>query len=352
MPRQTDTQIIEALFARWEPEVRAAFLDAVADIRDSITLRVVVERLERGDVDGAIHAMHLDPEAFARLERVIAEAYYEGGQATVGNLPIVRDPDGNRVVFRFGIRNPIAEAWLRQHSSALVTRTTEDIRLAIRQHMAEGLARGDNPRRTALDVIGRVDRASNRRTGGIVGLTAQQERYVATARRELLSGDPDQLRHYLTRGRRDRRFDRSVTKAIREERALDADTVARITGRYSDRLLELRGEAIGLNETMTAIAKSREDAIGQQIAAGKLDAAAVTKVWKHTPNERFRPHHKAMNGKSAPWGEKFALPNGVRMKFPHDPDAPAGEKLFCKCHFAIKIDYFAAVERRFRAVAA
>ncbi|WP_127524587.1 head morphogenesis protein [Mesorhizobium sp. Z1-4] len=352
MPRQPDSQLVAELLAKWEPELRSAFLDAVADIRDSITLRVIVERLERGDVEGAIRAMNLEPEAFARLERVIAEAYYDGGQATVGNLPLVRDPDGSRIVFRFAVRNPEAEAWLRQHSSGLVTRTTDDMRQAIRQHLTDGLAQGQNPRQTALQVVGRVDRASNRRTGGVIGLTAQQETFVSSARRELLSGDPEAMRHYLTRGRRDKRFDRAILKAIREERPLDSDTVVRIAGRYSDRLLQLRGESIGLSETMTAIARSRHDAIGQQIAAGKLEARDVVKVWKTTPQEHPRLHHRAMNGKSVPWGEQFELPNGVRMDYPHAPDAPAGETLFCKCTYETRIAFAGALVRRYRAEAA
>lgn len=352
MARRTDIEIFEELLSTHEPLVREAFLDAVRDLVDNITLRVVVERLERGDVAGAIDSLHLDAEAFERLERAIAEAYNAGGQATVGNLPRLIDPEGNRVVFRFSMRNPEAEAWLRWHSSSLVTRIIEDQREALRTSFSEGLAQGQNPRVSALNVIGRVNRASNRREGGVIGLTAQQERFVANARRELASGNPEVMRNYLTRGRRDKRFDRTVMKAIREGKSLPPDMVARIAGRYADGLLALRGEAIGMNETMTALHKSRHDAIAQQIASGKLVASDVRKVWKHTPQEHPRLRHLAMNGKSVAWDERFVLPNGVEMDYPHAPGAPAGETLFCKCQFSIKVDYFASVERRYRAAAA
>lgn len=349
MARKSARQIVEELLALHEPIVRNAFLAAVDEIRSAIVLRVVIERLERGDIAGAVAALQVEAEAYGRLERAIAEAYYDGGGATVGNFPAVRDPTGNRVVFRFGIRNPASEAWLRDHSSRLVTRIVEDQREAIRFVLTAGLERGENPRQTALDVVGRVERGTNRRVGGIIGLTAQQARYVEAARRELLSGDPDAMRHYLTRARRDRRFDRSVIKAIRDGRRLDPDTVSRITGRYSDRLLELRGEMVAQNETQSALSKAREDAIRQQIAEGKVDADAVTKVWKHTPQENPRFHHRAMNGKSVGLDEQFELPNGARLSYPHAPDAPVGEKVFCKCLYAYKIDFFASVERRYRA---
>lgn len=352
MPRRLDRDIIAELLDRYDALLKTAFLRAIDDIRSNIVLRVVVERLERGDVNGAIDAMNLDADAFARLELAIADAYNSGGQATVGNLPRLTDPAGNRVVFRFGVRNPQAEAWLRQHSSSLVTNIVEDQRQGIRTALQEGLSQGQNPRATALNVIGRVNRASNRREGGIIGLTSAQERYVASARAELASGDPAALRRYLERGRRDKRFDRTIAKAIREEKPLPADVVAKISGRYADKLLELRGDLIGQNETMTALARSRTDAIRQQIAAGKIDAETVTKVWKHTPQEHPRLHHQAMNGKAVPFGEKFVLPNGVMMDHPHSDDAPISETAFCKCFFTFKIDFFAGVVSRYRAEAA
>lgn len=101
--------------------------------------------------------MHLDTDAFAKLELAIAEAYNTGGAATVENMPRVSDPEGNRVVFRFGVRNPEAESWLRVQSSALVTRIVDDQREAIRTALTEGLSVGQNPRQTALDVVGRVE---------------------------------------------------------------------------------------------------------------------------------------------------------------------------------------------------
>lgn len=352
MARKSSRQIIEELLAKHEPLIRESFMRAIDEIRSSATLRVVVEALDRGDIEGAIASLQIEPAAFAELDRALRDAYTDGGRATVGNLPVVRGPDGNRVIWRFGVRDPLAEAWLRDRSSLLITRTTEDMKVAIRQRLVTGLQLGQNPRQTALDLVGRVSRASNRRVGGIIGLTSNQEAYVAAARRELLSGDAKAMRNYLTRSQRDRRFDRTVAKAIRDGARLDRALVDRIVGRYSDKLLKLRGDLIGLNETMAALARSRADAIAQQIAAGKIDAQDVTKIWRHTPQEHPRIRHQAMNGKSVAYGEKFELPNGVRMDYPHSDDAPISETAFCKCHYELKVDFFASVERRFRAEAA
>lgn len=330
--------------------MRKAFLDAVADITSNIVLRVVVERLERGDVNGAVNAMNLEPEAFVRLETAIREAYNAGGISFVEGLPALRDPDGARVRFFFSPRNIRAERYLERHSAALVTGITDEIRASLRQTFTQGLMEGANPTRTALNAIGRVNKVTGRREGGVIGLTAQQERFVSNARAEL--SNVETMRAYLERGRRDMSFDKTVLKAIKDGKPLPAETIDRIVGKYADSLLKLRGDTIAMNETMTAMAKAREDALLQQVESGKIDAAAVQKVWKHTPQERPRLHHKAMNGKSVRLGEKFVLSNGVQLDGPHSDDAPASERIHCKCFVTYKINYLAAVERRYKARAA
>jgi len=343
---------IEALAAQFGERAAEAFLEAIEDIRNNVTLRLIVERLERGDVQGAVEAIGLDPVAFERLERVLEDAYGSGGRAEVDNLPRLIDPQGARVLFSFATRNTVGERELREHSSRLVTRIIDDQREAIRTALSDGLSRGDNPRRTALDVVGRMERGSNRRTGGILGLTSAQERYVANARAQLMSGDPAQMRAFLERGRRDKRFDRTILKAVREGKPLTRETVDRILGRYSDGLLKLRGDTIARTETLAALNKGRFDAIGQQIDAGKIDAQDVTKKWSSVGDDNVRHSHQVLNGQIAPYDGVFTSPSGALLRYPHDPRAPAWETIMCRCFMNIVTDYGATVVRRFRAEAA
>lgn len=339
----------DELLAKFEPSLAAAFREAIAEIKSAIVLKVIVERLERNDIEGAIAAMQLEPEAFAALDLAFAEAYNAGGINAVGELPKVKDPSGARVVFRFGVRNPQAEAFLRQHSSQMVTRIIEDQRIAIRSALVEGLSRGKNPRATALDVIGRVSPVTKKREGGIIGLTSQQERYVASARAELLSGDAEQMRNYLTRGRRDKRFDRTVVKAINEGRAVTSAEVDKMVGRYSDGLLQLRGEMLARTETMTALGTSRDHAIRQQIDGGKLLVDDVHKVWRTAGDSRVRHTHRALSRQSVGVDDVFVSPSGAVLRYPGDPQAPASEIIGCRCHVQYRISYIDAVVRRYKA---
>lgn len=338
----------EQLLDKYEPLIRDAFLAAIDEIKDQVVLKRLVERLERGDIAGAIDVLQIEAEAFGRLEWAIGDAYNAGGSDMAGSM-VLREPNGSRIAFRFGVRNPEAEAWLRDHSAQLVTRIVDDQREAIRLALTEGLAKGNNPRTTALDIIGRTSRATNSRTGGIIGLTVPQERFVASARQELLSGDPAALLNYLGRERRDKRFDAAVRKAIAEGRALDKEMVNRIAGRYADRLLALRGEMLSRTETMTALSKSRDDAVKQAILSGKVDAAFITKRWRSAGDNRVRHTHRALNNDEVGFYQSFQSPSGATLRFPGDPSAPISETSGCRCTLEYRIDYTAQLLARQRA---
>ena len=341
LKRLSARERFEQLVATWSSPIRAAFMEAIDDIRSNIVLRRIVECLERGDIAGAIRAMNLDEAAFRPLEDALRQTFTGGGVAAVEGMPALRDPDGHRLVIRFDVRNPAAETWLREHSATLVTNIVEDQRTVIRTALEEGLARGDNPTRTALDVIGRLNRATGRREGGVVGLTTAQGEYVARARQELLSGEPDQLRNYLSRGRRDKRFDRTITSALRDGKPIPKEMVDRIVGRYSDGLLKLRADTIALNETMEALSTSKDIAFRQRIENGDLQAQHVTKTWKHTPQEHPRVQHVEMQGQTVRLDESFRAPDGTAIPYPHAPGVPLRHKLGCKCFAEYKIDFAA-----------
>lgn len=212
-----------------------------------------------------------------------------------------------------------------------------------------GQTEGRNPRATALDIVGRLNRATGRREGGILGLNSAQTDAVIRARQELLSGDPAQLRNYLTRARRDKRFDRIINKAIRDGKPVARADVDAITGRYKDRLLQLRGETIARTETLAGLNAGKEESIRQLIEAGKVQRTQVKKIWRATGDDRTRDSHMALNGAEIGIDEAFTSPlTGAQMMFPHDTSrgAPASEVIGCRCYMEFKIDYLAPFRNR------
>lgn len=333
-------QLFAELQDRYGRAVAEAFFRAVEDLRAGVELQRVTVAIENGDVDAALEALHIDPAAYADVSEAVRQSYLEGGRATAQQLPR-RRPDGTAMVVRFNGANPEAERWLSTSSAALVTRITADQREAVRQRLSAGMQNGQNPRVVALDIVGRINRATGKREGGILGLSAVQAEYVATARDELTSDDPAILGHFLTRARRDRRFDRSITKAIREGQALQPEIARKAAAGYERRLLQLRGEMIGKVEVFNALAEAKDRAYWQAVDEGKLSAEMVRIRWRHLSNEHPRLDHVAMNGRTIKLGGRFVLPDGTSMRFPHDPDGSVKHNAGCHCQGDYRVDWLA-----------
>ena len=330
---------IEQLTDEWEPTIQAAFLEAVRDITKRAELGQIIARLERGDIAGAIEAVHLDPAAYRTLEDAIAGAFKAGGNSQITSLPKLPNPAGGEFVVRFDARNLRAEQWLREHSSTLITRINNDQQESIRRILTEGMIAGRNPRDTALEMVGRVNRVTGRREGGIIGLSGPQVEYVQTAREELSGGIDNELANYLTRKRRDRRFDSYVNKAMKDGTPIPQDIINKMVGRYSDRLRELRAETIARTETMAALNESSLHAMNQAVESGAVKAETVTKTWHTARDPRVRDSHAAQDREAVGLNDLFS--NG--LAYPCDPNGSPIETANCRCWQEVRIDFTAAL---------
>lgn len=348
LKRLSSREILEQIAADFEPQVRLAWVEAINRIRSNIILKRIVERLERGDVAGAVADLGIEDGVFAKFEQSLIQAYHSGGIATVDSMPALRDPSGNRVHFSWGVRNLPAEQAMRQHAANLVTAITTEARDGIRDVLTENLARGQSPYDAARQIAGRVNRASGQREGGLVGLSRPQMETVARIERAMREGDVEYMRQYLGFANRDKRLDRTVLKAIREGRALAPEEAERIARLYSNKALKWRGDQLAIHETHMALARSKMDAFQQQIDAGKIEVQDVTKTWRRTVSREPRLDHMAMAGKSVGFNELFTLPDGTSCTGPHDPNLPAKHTIGCKCSLDLSVDFTGQALRRYQ----
>jgi hypothetical protein len=79
LKRLSPRELLEQFAAEWEPTLREAFIAAVADLRSGVALRVVVERLERRDIEGALDALNLDRAAHRPLGEAMRRKCSGGG---------------------------------------------------------------------------------------------------------------------------------------------------------------------------------------------------------------------------------------------------------------------------------
>lgn len=337
-PRGSDR--LDRLLDAWEPEVRQAFLDAVYAQRAGIPLDQLIALIEAGDIDNAIRAVGLNPANFRSLDRAIASAYEAGGQATASNVPAIASSDGLRTAFVFNIRNLAAEAWLSEHSSTLVREIIDDQRIMVRQFLEAGLARGDNPRTTALDLIGRVNSVSGRREGGTIGLTASQEAWVRNYEAELRSIKPLDA---LTRNLRDKRFDAAVKRAAASGLPIPDGQITAMVTNYRNRALRLRAETIGRTETLRSLHEAQKQSLAQAVAQG-LDPDTIRQVWRTSRDARVRDLHRSMEGQTRPYGQDFEDGEGNSLAFPGDPRAPARTTIQCRCWVEPVVDFLSNIE--------
>jgi len=340
--RKTLTQQIEQAIQDYAPQIRDAFLTAIQGIMDNAILQDIVDAIGRGDPIGAFNAMGFSDAAMRPLTKMIETAFEAGGIIVASSFPRILNTPVGRTVFQFDVRNSRAEAWLRDHSGSLITRIRQDTLEAARNVMTDGMAAGRNPRSTALDLVGRINPLTGKREGGIVGLTPQQERWVAAARKDL----EELNENYFNRKLRDRRFDSVVRKAIEAEEELDAATIDKLVSRYKDSVLQYRGETIARTEAIQSLNKAAVETFQQVIDAGALKSSDVKRVWQSSGDDgRTRETHLEMDGQEVGMDEPFVAPEGDRLMFPGDTalGADPSETINCRCRVQIKVDWMANV---------
>lgn len=329
----------EQLIGEWETRLQRAFLAAVYLIRDQAQIDNIAKMLDRGDVDGALRAVGLDPSQFRAFDSALAQAYEAGGTATVAGLPILRAADGLRLRFQFNIRNPQAEGWLTTYSGNLIRDIFDDQKQMIRDVLARGMKAGANPKSVALDLVGRIG-PNGHRQGGLIGLTQSQEQWVQNYADELASNNPAAS---LTRVLRDKRFDKTVRKYAEMGQPVPAPLRATMEASYRNRALRLRAETIARKESITALHAAQDEAMRQAVAKG-LDSTTVTYVWRTAHDKRVRDTHKTMDGQVRPYGEDFVTGAGVALAYPGDPSGPAAEVLNCRCFREPRVDFLAGIK--------
>lgn len=299
-------------------EINKAFRNGAKMVADQAAIGALRDAIARGDYAAALDAVNIEESAFDELRVKLVQTYAEGAVSEISGMRLSDRP-------RWNSASPRAEDYARNVIGNHITLIANDSRDAVREVIGDSLAFGRSPRRTALDIVGRL--GPDGRTGGIVGLNAQQARWIANMR-DALENNPAKA---LTYTKRDRRFD-AVIRASIDGKPLTRDQVDRIIGRYSDNLLRLRGETIARTERGSAINSGRQEAWMQAADRAGLPYSAIWKEWRHSSRQMEpRLSHIAANGQRVQGLMNYFNIGGVLCLYPHDPSMPAGEVINCGC---------------------
>lgn len=200
---------------------------------------------------------------------------------------------------------------------------------------------GKGPRSAALDIVGRINKATGRRDGGVIGLAENQIRARDTAMSELRSGNRRLMENYLTRKTRNKKFDPIVKRAIKAGKPVSAKDAGRMMVGMENKMLIKRGETIARTELLDSLHAAQDEGLQQMLDAGNLQQSQLTYEWDAQNDADTRDSHLVMDGQTRRHGEPFVTGNGHQLMRPGDRSlgAPAEEIIQCRCRKIVKIDF-------------
>lgn len=86
------TPEMQKLLDQMETEIRAAFEAAIARVTSSAQIALLEDAIRARDAQRFWAVLNMDPTFFAALDMRIQQAFFQGGVAILGGLPMLRDP--------------------------------------------------------------------------------------------------------------------------------------------------------------------------------------------------------------------------------------------------------------------
>lgn len=290
-------------------------------LRSQNSLDDIEARIKAGDWKGAVQSVE---DAALRWASETHSQYVkaaETGASWLDDQPATADS-----LIRFDVTNPAVIRRAQQNQLETVAGFQDEAN-ALAQQIAqrailEGTLSSANPREIA------------KQFRDAIGLAPVQEEWLDNYRASLESGDyVKALGYELSSGHSDRTIRAALDGGYdlsQEQKDLAAD-------RYRENLLTYRAETIARTESGKNVHQGVADAYNQAIDRGDVDADQLEKEWMHSGNEpHARPTHVAADGTKVGFRDTFDI-GGVRMKYPHDENAPVSEVAGCACTFATTI---------------
>lgn len=336
MARKTILQRrIDAALSKLESPIRDAFIEAMRAQAGAVDFGALVSALDAGEFGQAVRMLQINQAQLFPLGEAIRGSYIAGGAMVEDAIP-----RGISASFGFDGRHYRAEAWVSQNVGRLIEGIQVETMEMTREVIRDAVERGVGPRKAALDITGR--KVGTQRTGGFLGLNSQQTDSIIRGRARLLSGDASEMAKYLKLELRDKRFDRTIAKAIREGKSIPAAKVDEIIAGHKSKALKYRGTVIARTESINALRAGRHEGFEQLIETGNVTPDQIERTWDASGDSRTREDHRSMDGQKVKgMNEPFVAPDGSRMMYPGDSSlgASSAQIIQCRCIEAVRVRY-------------
>lgn len=307
LPATYEADRLLSLVARFEPQARQAFVNAIAAAESEQDLDELAALIEMGRLNQPIDRSGtvISTAVFA----VAAIAFVETGRQAIGFVA-----DAVERAIEFDQTSPRAVGHLQRERSRMVREFTAEQRRATHRALIDGITRSANP----------IEQARNFRSS--IGLTERQVMAVQSFRQLLERGSLEAL----TRNLRDRRFDGTVRRAASTGEPLTASQIAQMVDRYQQRFVRFRSEVIARTEALRAVHAGHDEGFRQAIDDGQVAQGQLMRTWVTARDDRVRDSHQALDGQVRGLDEVWQGATGS-LRFPGDPAAPVSETAQCRC---------------------
>lgn len=326
------------LIARYEPEVRRAFMISVTDLQANVDWSLLIDMLTRHDIEGAIGALHIDPAAWSEYASAVTEAYAKSGASTAS---IIKEQGTGNIGIRFNLTNEIAQSWIKANVGEMITNITAEQVTAARGAIHSGYSAGHHPFTIARDLVGKVSERGGAREGGILGLDiprAERLTKVVTGmrtkegvKRLVIEGKDGSL---SMRYKVNKSTEKRILAAYRRGEAVPAKERDISSTQYKNALLKARADTIAQTETANAVMGGRNSEWESFLRESGASRDDVVKRWEHRrgSSKHYRIQHYHMSGTEVKGMDTpFIMPDGTAMKYAHDPDGGAKHVINCGC---------------------
>ncbi len=355
-----------ALASALEKDFQRAFLQAYQNIGINVAMRDLEKAIKAKNTAQILSILNITPETFDGLANEISKAVIAGGNIAIARIPKgQRLPNGNRANIGFTGRQPEAQRIITNRINTLIVDITKTQEQSIRTILGNATELSQSPHKTALELVGRLNKKTGLREGGVVGLTNKDTITTQKYARAFENGDVATIRQYAglkidgtdleggalkssnkTINTKIKRqviaYNKATTEAgrqavLKEFRNLGEEAVKVLTRN----LLRTRGITISATESIGAIGEGRYAGYKKIIDAGIVKKDTIERKWDATGDSKVRASHVAMDGQIRGIDGVFRTPNGALLQFPRDRSlgAPASEIIRCRCYDNVKIDF-------------
>jgi hypothetical protein len=256
---RADYAVILKIADSLESKLRKAFLAAVEQLRDSVSLAALVRALEQRatlQALGLISLKAFEADFKAVAESVIHSAVAQSGAAAAGLAP--------KLGLRFDITNPKVYGWIATRTGELVREVSDETRSAVSGIIDRGFREGRTVKQMARDIR------------QLVGLTSRQAQAVENYRKRL------------------------------EKEGVKPDRIAKNVERYQKKMLRLRSETLSRTETITASSRGQQLLWETNVDSGLINPSKWQRKWITTRDDRACPACLEMSGQTAPIGQQYS----------------------------------------------